>query len=132
MRKKDTPQDHSPLDNVTKELCYAVDDSGNYTTVLSKGWEIKASALGVAWEDIKERVHEARQEVVDGKASPLLFFMEFHLMDPGIVASYTGFWKWQVKRHLKPKAFNKLSYKKLRKYANLFEVSIEQLKGMNP
>ena len=47
-----------------------------------------------------------------------------------IVSAYTGFCKWQVKRHLKPEVFRKLSDKKLKKYADVFEVSVEELKTM--
>ena len=56
--------------------------------------------------------------------------MEMKLMDIPIVAGYTGFWKWQIRRHLKPKIFNRLSDRKLRKYAETFEVSIDDLKTM--
>jgi hypothetical protein len=56
--------------------------------------------------------------------------MELHVMDIPIVAAYTGFWKWQVKKHLKPSGFDKLSESRLQKYADLFEVSIQDLKTM--
>ncbi len=62
---------------------------------------------------------------------PILFFKERRLMDLGIIASYTGFWKWQIKRHMKPAVFNKLSDKKLQRYAEAFNVSVEDLKTMN-
>ena len=32
----------------------------------------------------------------------MLFFMEYRLMDLSILSDYTGFWKWQIRRHLKP------------------------------
>ena len=32
MNKNDIPQDPSALDKFTKEVCYAVDESGNYVT----------------------------------------------------------------------------------------------------
>jgi hypothetical protein len=131
MKKDEIPQDPSVLDKFTKEVCYAVDQSGKYTTELSRGWEVKATALHVAWEDIQQRVADAHQKVLNKEASPLLFFMEWKLMDTGIVAGYTGFWKWQVKRHLKPSVFEKLSNKKLQRYADLFEVSLQDLKTMN-
>ncbi len=130
MKKKDLPQDRSKLENVTRELCYTQDEKGEYTTGLSKGWEVKAKALDVAWEDIKERTAEARAKVERGEASPILFFMELRLMDLPILAGYTGFWKWTIKRHLKPNNFKKLSTKKLQKYADAFDVSIEDLKHM--
>jgi hypothetical protein len=130
MKKKDIPQDLGPLSKITKEVCYAVDDTGKYTTELSQGWEVKTNALDAAWKDIEERVSAAKQKVNKKEASPLLYFMELRLMDVPIVAAYTGFWKWQVRRHMKPEVFERLSEKKLRKYAEIFEVSAEHLKTM--
>jgi hypothetical protein len=112
-------------------VCYATDASGKYTTELRQGWEVKTGALDVAWQDIAERVAAAREKVQRGEASPLLFFMELKLMDVGVLAGYTGFWKWQVRRHLRPAAFSKLSERKLRRYAEVFEVSISDLNSLN-
>ena len=106
-----------------------MDESGQYTAALSSGWEVKTSALNVAWEDIRKRVEEAQAKVMKGEASPVLFFMELKLMDPGILAAYTGFWQWQVKRHLKAGVFRNLSDKKLQKYADLFEIKLSELKN---
>ena len=130
MKKEDIPQDGGALTKLTKEVVYAVDNSGNYTTELSTGWEVKARALDVAWEDIEQRIEHAKQKVLNHEASPILFFMELRLMDIGIVAAYTGFWKWTVKRHLKPAVFKKLPEKKLKKYAEAFNISVDELKTM--
>lgn len=130
MKKEDIPQDESALNKLTKEVVYAVDSAGNYTTNLSTGWEVKATALDVAWKDIEHRIEDARQKVLDKEASPILYFMELRLMDLGIVAAYTGFWQWSVKQHLKPGPFYKLSDIKLKKYAEAFNVSVEELKTM--
>jgi hypothetical protein len=131
MKKEDVPQDLSSLGRITKEVCYVTDDSGKYTTELSQGWNIKTMALDVAWQDIDLRVEAARQKVLNKEVSPLLFFMERGLMDIGILAKYTGFWKWQIKRHLKSGIFKSLSNKKLRRYADVFSVTIDDLKNMN-
>ena len=130
MKKEDIPQDGGALTKLTKEVVYAVDNSGNYTTELSTGWEVKATALDVAWKDIEQRIENARQKVLNNEASPILYFIELRLMDIGIVAAYTGFWKWTVKRHLKPAVFKKLSGKKLKRYAEAFNISVEELKTM--
>lgn len=130
MKKEELPQDLGALGKITGEVCYVVDESGNYTTVLSNGWEVKSSALEVAWKDVEQRIREAHKKVINKEASPILFFMELRVMDIPIVAAYTGFWKWQVKRHLKYDVFQKLSEAKLAKYAELFEVSLEELKTM--
>ncbi|HEY8687709.1 MAG TPA: hypothetical protein VIM07_00630 [Chitinophagaceae bacterium] len=131
MKKEDIPQDLSSLGKITKEVCYATDDSGKYVTELSKGWDIKITALDTAWQDIESRIAVAREKVLNNEASPLLFFMERGLMDIGILAGYTGFWKWQIKRHLKPGVFNNLSDKKLQRYSEVFNVSVDDFKNMN-
>ena len=131
MKKEEIPQDNGALNKLTKEVCYAVDKDGKYTTELSTGWEVKAKALDAAWEDIAQRVATAKQKVLNNEASPLLYFMELRLMDIAIVSAYTGFWKWTVKQHLKPSVFQKLPEKKLQQYATAFNVSIADLKTMN-
>ncbi|HEV8080516.1 MAG TPA: hypothetical protein VGP43_07385 [Chitinophagaceae bacterium] len=131
MKKEEVPQDLSSLGKITKEVCYATDASGKYITELSKGWDVKITALDAAWQDIESRITTAQQQVLNKKASPLLFFMEKELMDISILANYTGIWKWQIKRHLKPDVFKNLSDKKLQRYAKVFNVSVDDLKNMN-
>ena len=131
MKKEEIPQDDGALNKLTKELVYAVDSSGKYSTELSTGWDVKTKALDLAWEDIEKRIEAARQKVLNNEASPILYFLELRLMDMGILASYTGFWKWTIKGHLKPVAFKKLSEQKLQQYADAFNVSVEELKTMN-
>jgi hypothetical protein len=131
MKKEDVPQDLSSLGKITMEVCYALDNSGKYVTELSKGWDIKITALDTTWKDIEGRIATAREKVLNREASPILFFMERGLMDIGILADYTGFWKWQIKRHLKPGVFKNLSDKKLQRYAEVFNVSIDDFKNMN-
>ena len=130
MKKEDVPQDLSSLGKLTNEVCYATDSSGKYVTALSRGWDVKISALDKAWDEVGERIETARQKVLNNEASPLLFFMEKGLMDTAILAGYTGFWKWRVKKHLKPQAFKKLSDKQLKRYADVFNVSVNDLKTM--
>jgi hypothetical protein len=130
MKKDEVPQDLSSLGKITKEVCYATDKDGKYTTELSSGWEVKIKALDVAWDDIAKRIAAAKEQVEKNNASPLLFFMEYRLMDISILADYTGFWKWQIKRHLKPDVFNNLSDKKLQRYADAFNIKVEDLKSM--
>ena len=131
MKKEEIPQDDGALNKLTKEVVYAVDNTGKYVTELSTGWEIKTTALDVAWKDIEERVESARQKVIRREASPLLYFMELRLMDISIVADYTGLWKWTIKRHLKPSVFEKLSDKILEKYANAFNITVADFKTMH-
>lgn len=131
MKKEDVPQHQSKLETANiREVCYALDENGEYTTELSTGWDPKTIALNNALEQIKERVEEAKKRVLNNETSPLEYYMELHKMDIPILASYVGFWQWQVKRHFKPSVFRKLNSKKLQKYADVFEISIEELKNI--
>ena len=130
MKKEEVPQDLSSLGKITKEVCYATDEAGKYTTELSQGWDVKISALDAAWKDIGERVEAAKARVLCGEASPLLYFMELKLMDIKVLAGYTGFWQWQIKRHLQPTVFKKLSDRALRRYAEVFEISVADLNSI--
>ena len=131
MKKDEVPQDKSNLESANfKELCYAVDENGEYTTVNSSGWDPKTIALNKAIEEIKLRVEGAKHRVLNHQTSPIEYYMEYHKMDLPILASYVGMWKWRVKRDFKPHVFQKLSDKTLQKYADVFEISIQQLKNI--
>jgi hypothetical protein len=130
MKKEDIPQDTGAFGKITKEVCYATDAKGNYTTELSNGWEVKNSANDAAWQDIEERVRSAKEKVLKNEASPILYFMELKLMDPKVLAGYTGFWVWQVRRHMQPGIFKKLSDRRLQRYAEVFEVTVQDLKSL--
>lgn len=132
MKKNDVPQDKSSLEkNSQKEICYAVNDEGEYTTIKSSGWNPKTIALDNALQEINERIANAKTRVLNGETSPIEYYMECHKMDIGILASYVGKFKWQVKRHFNVKKFNRLSEKTLQKYADVFEISIDELKNIN-
>lgn len=129
MKKEDVPQDASALVGVTRDVCYVKDKDGKYTTDLSIGWDVKKQALDNAWDDIKERVAEAALQVKNGEISPVFYFMELKLMDLTLLAGYTGFWKFTIKRHFKPNVFKGLSEKKLNIYAKAFDITTEELKN---
>tara|TARA_R110002012_G_scaffold6723_5_gene32060 strand:- start:739 stop:1152 length:414 start_codon:yes stop_codon:yes gene_type:complete len=128
MKKNEVPQDKSNLESANfKELCYAVDENGEYTTELSTGWSPKTIALNNAIEALNERISASKQRVKNHKVSPLEYYMELHKMDLPILASYVGIWKWRVKRHFRPAVFKNLNNKTLQKYADVFDITIEEL-----
>jgi hypothetical protein len=130
MKKDAVPQDESSLSKKNiKELCYAVDEAGNYTTVLSQGWKPKALAMELSLQDIQERAEQAKEGIRNGTLSPIAYFMEINKMDLNILAGYMGMWRWRVKRHLKPRVFRKLSTRILTKYAEVFQISVTTLKN---
>ena len=128
MKKEELPQDRSALQGYTRELHYVKNEEGKFTTGLSSGWEVKASALENAWEDVHEQMDEAKELVVKGEKSPLYFLMIKNLMDISILSSYTGFWKIRLRRHFKPSVYKNLSDKVLLKYAEAFSMTLNEIK----
>ncbi|MGB0886642.1 MAG: hypothetical protein ACPGSL_00855 [Vicingaceae bacterium] len=129
MKKKDLPQDDSGLKNFTREVCYVKNSEGKYESDLSSGWSVKNEALDNAWEDINEQIIAAKKAVTAGEKSPIYFFYIKNLMDFQVLSGYTGFWKFSIKKHMTPKGFNKLNDNKLAKYANAFNITIDELKN---
>lgn len=132
MKESEVPQDKSSLqDNDIRELCYAVNDKGEYVTALSSGWETKTIVQEATLEGINFRVKEAKEQVATGLVSPIVYFMELNRMDLTTLCAYVSMWKWRVKRHFKPKVFRKLSTSVLQKYADAFEISTDELKAFS-
>ena len=64
-----------------------------------------------------------------GTISPIAYFMQKKLMDLPLLAQYVGKWQWQVRRHMNPSVFNELSEAMLRKYAEVFQITVQELTG---
>lgn len=126
MRKEDVPQDASTLAGY-KEIAYAVDEEGNYALVPSEGWQPKAIANALAWEEFYEQLEDTRQRALKGECSPLAFHMERRQMDPTMLAEYVGMFRWRVKRHLKAKVFSRLSTGLLQRYADALKLTLAEL-----
>ncbi|MBW1297163.1 hypothetical protein [Aquimarina litoralis] len=130
MKKEEVPQDESSLSKANiKEVVYAVDKDGKYGKALSSGWEAKTIALNESLDLIEEQLQETIQKIKEGELSPIAFYMESQRMDVVVLSGYVGIWQWRVKRHLKAKIFKKLGEKTLKKYAEAFEISLEELKN---
>lgn len=113
------------------EVLYVTDENDNYTTANSIGWDAKKAALEESLSLINERIEEAKQKVADNLVSPIIYFMELNKMDFQVLASYVGMWQWTVKRHAKPNKFKKLSDSTLKKYADTFGISVDELKNFD-
>jgi len=132
MKLDEIPQDVGGLANANmKELCYGVDENGEYKTVVSEGWDVKTLVLNKSLELIEERVTDFKQQYLDGEISPIPYYMELNRMDLLVLSDYMNKWRWTIKRHFKPSIFKKLSKKTLEKYAETFNISVEQLKNIS-
>jgi hypothetical protein len=130
MKKQEVPQDNENMLKGTEEIQYATDENGNYTQIFSKGWDIKNDILREAWNEVDENAKIALQKVISGEKSPIYFYMIKNIMDYKLLSQYAETFVFRVKNHCKPKFFKKLSNGKLQIYAEIFEISIEDL--INP
>ena len=128
MKIDEVPQDRGMMNDHRKEVCYAVDDQGNYVLAGSAGWDPKNIANGQAWELIDKAAGAALQRVRRGQASPLSYHMARHQMSVGLLAKYAGVGRLKVWLHLKPGPFRRLSPAGLQRYAEVFDISVRELK----
>ncbi|HQW10654.1 MAG TPA: hypothetical protein PK076_08500 [Saprospiraceae bacterium] len=135
MKKDEVPQDHNSAlyqDKFGKGLVkYALDDKDHYTTALSSGWEPEMTVLQQALDELEQNIREIRQKVINRQLSPIAYYAEVKRMDLGVLASYAGMWKWRVKRHFKPAVFDRLPVTTLKKYADVFHLSVGELTNYN-
>lgn len=126
MKESELPQEKGALRDLT-ELCYVTDDEGNYTTRLSSGWEVKNVALEASLGRLQEQIDEAKEDAIAGRKSPIVYYMLLNRMDWAVLADAMHRWQWVIKRHAKPSVFKKLSPKMLQQYAEIFNISVEDL-----
>lgn len=112
-----------------RELLYSYDENGNFDKTVTYHNEAERVVLQQAWDLFNERAEEARLKVLAGKASPVSYYMEKILADPMGLSMMAGIPIWKVKLHFKPYFFKKLSDQTLAKYAEAFNISVEQLKN---
>ena len=114
----------------SKELSYHYQEGGKYEKVVGFHPEQDRVILQQAWDLFNERAEEARQKVLKGEASPVVYYMEKNLMDPLSLSMMAGISLWRVKRHFKPRVFKGLNEKTLKKYMEAFNVTMDQLKNV--
>ena len=132
MKVKEVPQDLKYFkDNLIRDLNYALDEDGHYTSIISDGWDVKNDALSIVWEDILAECEPIRQQVLEKKISPIAYHMKKNLQDVGLLSTYSGIPKRKIKKHLRYEEFMKLDETTLQKYADALRLSVEELKQVN-
>jgi hypothetical protein len=114
-----------------RELFYSYGTNGSFEKHVGFHGESDRVTLQQAWDLFNDRIEEAREKVKSGMASPILYYMEKTLVTPLDLSMHTGIMLWRVKRHLKPKVFKRLNEKTLKKYAEVFNVTLGQLSNVD-
>jgi len=128
VKVNEVPQDKAYFEEgITRDVCYAIDEDGKYTQVLSLGWKPKNQAIELAWDVVYEKLEEVQQQVAKGILSPVAFFMELNVMDIKTLSGYTGISTFKVRRHLKASHFKSIRLHQLEKYAETFNITVAEL-----
>lgn len=127
MKIEEVPQDNGMIEDYGHEVCYAVDDQGKYVLSPSLGWEPKNIVNSLAWDLIHQKTKDALKQIHEGKTSPLAYHMAKNQMDVKLLAKYIRLPRWKVKQHLKPDGLKSLEPALLIRYADIFNLSVDQL-----
>lgn len=126
MKATEVPQEESILKD-HRRACYALDDSGRYVVVSSKGWEVERIVNAQAQADIRAAVEEARRRALAGHVSALAYHMARRQMTVGLLAANSGVWRLRVRYHLRPGAFARLRRAVLQRYAEALGMPVDEL-----
>ncbi len=132
MKENEVPQDQAPGLGGERKALYARDASGRYTTVASSGWDAEEIVLQQALDEYSRACAAARARVERGESAALEYHMYSRRMDITLLAQSTGFFKWQVRRHLRPQVFSSLSARKLQRYEQALQLSATELASLPP
>ena len=107
-------------------VLYVEKEDGTYGRVESASY-LSKNYLEDYFEKVKKWDKELKDKLDKGEISPVYYYMIMLEMGEGDLASRVGIPKWKLKKHLKMDAFEKISLRMLRRYADVFDVPVSNL-----
>jgi hypothetical protein len=115
-----------------KELFYSYDGAGNFNTNIISHGDIETNIfMQQMWDNFHERLLKARKDVLAGKQSPLCYHMERIRIDFITLSVYMRYQPWRVKLHFRPGIYKRLKPETKAKYAEVFDIPVEQLENVH-
>lgn len=130
MKKDEVPQQNAKAFMGHSKLLYAVDEGGRYVPAPCNGWEAEEIVLDQAIAEYVRQAADAWQRARSGTGSTLEYHMFKRRMDVVLLAQSTGFFKWTVRRDLKPGAFQKLPASRRERYSDALGVLPAELDSL--
>jgi len=113
-----------------REMHYSFDPENGFRKKVDYQYPGNQVIIQQSWDAAESRLKEVSNKIKAGELSCIAWYMEKNLMELPMLSSYTGFMKWRIKRHLKPRVFRKLKPRILARYAAVFEIQTDEL--LNP
>lgn len=127
MKEDEVPQQEAKAFMGHSKMLYAENDRGRYVKTASNGWEAEEIVLNQALAEFEQLAAAAWERARRGVTAPLEYHMYHARMDVLLLAQSAGLFKWQVRRHLRPGAFRKLSRTRRERYAEAFGKPADEL-----
>ncbi len=127
MKKKDTPQDCGMYEGDVG-ITYASNELGTLEPTLSHGWHVTNTANAFFHESLRKQRKIILERITNGECSVLAYHMTAAKMDVDLLSSYSGFSRKVINKHLTPKAWGKITDKTLMVYADLFDLTMDNIK----
>ena len=132
LKKDEVPQDKALALGGQRKLMYAVDDSGEYASIVSAGWEAEDYATIAAVQEIDRLRDAALVRARAGETATLEYHMYARRMERATLSQTTGWPEWRVKRHFRPEIFQHLPPNMIARYGEALGLSQEELKTLPP
>lgn len=127
MDKIEVPQEENKTLDGIKKVMYAKDNEGEFQKV-NYGSSVEEFATQTAVEEYEVLKQESLANIKKEISSPIEYYMYENRMDLPTLASVVGMFQFRVKRHLRMDIFKKMNDKLLLKYAEAFNIKLEDLK----
>ncbi len=128
MKEIEVPKEENSTLGGIQKVMYTKDSNGDFVRE-NYGSNIEEFATKTAVDEYELLKEEALENISKGVSSPICFFMYENRMDLATLSSMVGMFAFRVKRHLQMKHFKKLNEKLLQKYAEVFNISIDELRN---
>jgi hypothetical protein len=122
VKEKDARVDHDEHQLVL----YVEKDDGSYGTVLT-GSYLARTYIDDLWEKMRTFEQECVEQLMDGRISPVGFYIQLKEMAPADVAARIGVSAAKVKKHMQPRHFARISVETARRYAEVFGIQVSGL-----
>ena len=106
-----------------------MNSEGEYALVSGPGWQPLNVVNRQAWLEIEKSIVASKEKISSGRVSCLHYYMTANQMDISLLARYTNQSRLKIRLHLIPLFYRHLGPKALLKYADLFQVSQDDLKN---
>lgn len=113
----------------SKRVRYTSDDRGTVVEEYEEFTDYGVVVAGNVFDRYREREEKARELVRKKKSSPIEYFMYRTRIELELLVVLTGFTRREVKKHMKPRIFEKLNDAVLLRYAEVFETDIDTIKS---